>query len=185
MNISHYLYPNDYNPSIGTFSFNRYILVKMHFWYISNKKGYVIFIDTFSYIYMCVCVCVCVCNLNWIFIQKNFSTWIFHFIHFTNEYSPTVYHYYNLSFCVYIYIYIHTQHPFATSPWSQLLANISNGVSCKSQRITKCKRSNHNIGHCHSEFGKYCLPKRLSRFLLLRDKEQAQDRSKRKAQVHM
>ena len=153
MNINHYLYPNDYNPSIVTFSFNRYLLVKMHFWYISNKKGYVISIDTFSYIYIYVCVCVCVCvTWTWIFTQKNSSTQIFHFIHFTNEYSPTLYHYYNLSLCVYIYIYIHTQHPIATSPRSQLLANISNGVSWKSQRSTECKGSNHNIGNCHSEF---------------------------------
>ena len=84
-----------------------------------------------------------------------------------------------------IYIYIHTQHPFATSSRSQLLANISNGVSWKSQRSTECKGPNHNIGHCHSEFRKYCLPKRLSGFLLLCDKERAQDKSKRKAQAHM
>ena len=30
---------------------------------------------------------------------------------------------------IYPYIYIYTQHPFATRPRSQLLANISNGVS--------------------------------------------------------
>ena len=53
---------------------------------------------------------------------------------------------------IYIYTHTHTQHPFATSPRSQLLANISNGVSWKSQRSTKCKGSNHNIGNCHSEF---------------------------------
>ena len=30
-NISHYLYPSDYNPLIGTFSFNIHLLVKRHF----------------------------------------------------------------------------------------------------------------------------------------------------------
>ena len=52
MNISHYLYPNYYNILIGTFSFSRYLLVKRHFWYISNMKGCVLSIDTF-FIKMC------------------------------------------------------------------------------------------------------------------------------------
>ena len=131
-----------------------------------------------------MCVCVCVCNLNLNFHPKKFQYSNFPLYSF---YKWILSNFISLlqSILVYIYIYIHTQHPFATSPWSQLLANISNGVSCKSQRITKCKRSNHNIGHCHNEFGKYCLPKRLSRFLLPRDKERAQDKSKRKAQAHM
>ena len=47
MNISHYLYPNDYNTLISIFSFNKYLLVKRHFWYISNIKGCVISIDNF------------------------------------------------------------------------------------------------------------------------------------------
>ena len=157
--------------------FNRHIFIKRYFWYISNMKCYVFSIDTFSYIY----IYIYIWNLN--FHKEKFSTRIFCFIHFTNEYSPTLYHYYNLS--LYIYIYIYTQHPFATRPRSQLLANISNGVSWKSQRSTKGKGSNHNIGHCHSEFEKYCLPKRLSGFLLPRDKVRAQDKSKRKAQVYM
>ena len=104
VNISHYLYPNDYNPSIGIFSFNMYLLVKRPFGYISNMKCYVISIHTF--LYMCVCVCVYIYiyiwNLN--FYKENFSIRIFHFIHFTNEYSPTLYHYYNLSLFIYIYI---------------------------------------------------------------------------------
>ena len=63
------------------------------------------FQQTHFHIYIYMCVCVCVCNLNLNFHPKNSSTHIFHFIHFTNEYSPTLYHYYNLS--LYIYIYTH------------------------------------------------------------------------------
>ena len=44
-------------------------------------------------------------NLN--FHKENSSTWIFHFIHFTNEYFPTLYHYYNLFLYVPVYIYIY------------------------------------------------------------------------------
>ena len=62
-------------------------------------KGYVLLIDTFSY--MCVCVYLYIWNLN--FHKENSNTQIFHFIHLTNEYSPTLYHYYNLSLYIYIY----------------------------------------------------------------------------------
>ena len=48
VNISHYLYPNYYNPTIDTFTFKMYLLVKRHFWYMFNTKGYVLLIDTFS-----------------------------------------------------------------------------------------------------------------------------------------
>ena len=110
VNISHYLYPNDYNPSIGIFSFNMYLLVKRPFGYISNMKCYVISIHTFSY--MCVCVCVCVyiyiyISGTWIFTKKisvfEFSTL---FILQMNTLQPyiiiTTYP------CIYLYIYIHT-----------------------------------------------------------------------------
>ena len=63
-------------------------------------KGYVLLIDIFSY--MCVCVYLYIWNLN--FHKENSNTQIFHIIHLTNEYSPTLYHYYNLS----LYIYTHT-----------------------------------------------------------------------------
>ena len=122
MNISYYLYPNNYNPSIGTFSFNRYLFIqevpfgqktlliyiqyemlchfnrhffiKRYFRYISNMKCYVLSINTFSYIY--------IWNLN--FHKENFNTRIFHFIHFTNEYSPILYYYYNISLYIPMYI---------------------------------------------------------------------------------
>ena len=109
VNISHYLYPNDYNPLISTFSFNRYLLVKRHFWCISNMKVYVLLIDTFSYttyintyIYIYIYI-----YLELEFYKENSSTWIFHFIHFTNEYFLTLYHYYNLFLYVLVYIYIY------------------------------------------------------------------------------
>ena len=39
----------------------------------------------------------------WISVRK-FHNLNFHFIHFINEYSPTLYHYYNLSLYIYLYI---------------------------------------------------------------------------------
>ena len=98
LNISYYLYPNDYNPSICTFSFNRYLLLKRHFWYISKMKGYILSTDAFSYIY----IYIYMWNLN--FHKENSNTLMFHFIHFTNEYSLTLYHYYNLLLYIPIYI---------------------------------------------------------------------------------
>ena len=62
-------------------------------------KGYVLSIDTISYIY----IYIYIWNLN--FHKENFCTQIFHFIYFTNKYSPTLYHYYNLSLYIPIYIY--------------------------------------------------------------------------------
>ena len=64
-------------------------------------KGYILSIDTFSYIY--------IWNLN--FYKENFNTRMFHFIHFTNEYSPTLYHYYNLSLYIPIYTTLPTRKP--------------------------------------------------------------------------
>ena len=37
------------------------------------------------------------------FSQRKFQISKFHFIHFTNEYSPTLYHYYNISLYIPIY----------------------------------------------------------------------------------
>ena len=96
VNINHYLYPNDYNPSIGTFSFNSYLLVKRHFWYISNMKSYVLSIDTL-YIYIYI-------YGTWIFTKKflvlEFSTLFILQMNTLQSYIIiTTYP------CIYLYIY--------------------------------------------------------------------------------
>ena len=54
------------------------------------------------FIYISIYIYIYVWNLN--FHKENSNTLMFHFIHFTNEYSLTLYHYYNLLLYIPIYI---------------------------------------------------------------------------------
>ena len=89
-------------------------------------NGFVLSIDTFSYIYIYIELEFSQRKFQYSnFHKENSSTRIFHFTHFTNEYSSTPYHYYNLSLCIYIYIYIHTHtHTTYGCCHSQLLVMI-------------------------------------------------------------
>ena len=94
LNISYYLCPNDYIVQYVPFHLTGTFCSKKLLIYIQFEGLY-----PFN---RCLFIYICMWNLS--FHKENSNTWMFHFIHFTNEYSPTLYHYYNLLLYIPIYI---------------------------------------------------------------------------------